>query len=89
MSFFTAQTSGMNYSYFYTILAMRCARNDPEVRHRLVNLLIATGQEKEALRVRLSALLSLENVDPRRIYNQIVKIAEVFSPFLISIFFDD
>lgn len=58
---------------------MRCARNDPEVRHRLVGFLVSTGQEKEALRVRLSALLSMENSDPRRIYNQIVKIAEVWA----------
>ncbi|VDO04553.1 unnamed protein product [Rodentolepis nana] len=64
---------------FANHLAMRCSRNYPEARHRLVSLLVATGQEKEALRVRLSALLSLENVDPRRIYNQIVKIAEEFA----------
>lgn len=71
----------------FLILAMRCARNDPEIRHRVVGLLVATGQEKEALRVRLSALLSLENVDPRRVYNQIVKIAEVCSILSLPIFF--
>ncbi|VDL18548.1 unnamed protein product [Hymenolepis diminuta] len=76
---FAEDDNDLKQAIVYARNAMRCARNDPEVRHRLVNLLIATGQEKEALRVRLSALLSLENVDPRRIYNQIVKIAEEFA----------
>ncbi len=63
---------------------MRCARNDVEIRHRLVSLLKATGQDKEALRVRLTALLFNKNSDPRKIYGQIVKIAEVRQPRRLS-----
>lgn len=63
--------------YSFPILAMRSARSDTEIRHRLVSLLMATGQEKEALRVRLTALVFGKNNDPRKTYSQIVKIAEV------------
>ena len=56
---------------------MRSCRNDLEIRHRLVGLLKATGQEKEALRVRLTAIICAKNYDPRKAYNHIVKIAEV------------
>lgn len=70
-------TGNVSLVTFPISLAMRCARNDVEIRHRLVGLLMATGQEKEALRVRLAALIFGKN-DPRKVYNQIVKIAEVY-----------
>nr|CDS31471.1 general transcription factor 3C polypeptide 3 [Hymenolepis microstoma] len=76
---FAEDDNDLKQAIVYARNAMRCSRNYPEARHRLVSLLVSTGQEKEALRVRLSALLSLENVDPRRIYNQIVRIAEEFA----------
>ncbi|KAM7534748.1 hypothetical protein Aperf_G00000112949 [Anoplocephala perfoliata] len=76
---FAEDENDLKQAIVYARNAMRCARNDPEVRRRLVGFLVTTGQEKEALRVRLSALLSMENSDPRKIYNQIVKIAEEFA----------
>ncbi|KAH9278621.1 General transcription factor 3C polypeptide 3 [Echinococcus granulosus] len=76
---FSEDEGDLKQAIVYARNAMRSARNDSEIRHRLVSLLMATGQEKEALRVRLTALLFGKNNDPRKAYNQIVKIAEEFA----------
>ncbi|VDK43952.1 unnamed protein product [Taenia asiatica] len=76
---FAEDEGDLKQAIVYARNAMRSARNDTEIRHRLVGLLMATGQEKEALRVRLTALVFSKNNDPRKTYNQIVKIAEEFA----------
>lgn len=68
----------------FCVVAMRCARNDMDIRQRLVRLLRATGQDKEALRVRLTALLFSKHAESSRrsVYGQMTKIAEVGGHFL-------
>uniref|UniRef100_A0A5K3EVI0 TPR_REGION domain-containing protein n=1 Tax=Mesocestoides corti TaxID=53468 RepID=A0A5K3EVI0_MESCO len=76
---FAEDDGDLKRAIVYARNAMRCSRNDSQVRNRLIGLLMATGQEKEALRVRLTALLFAKGVDSRKVYNQMVKIAEEFA----------
>ncbi|VDL95441.1 unnamed protein product [Schistocephalus solidus] len=59
--------------------AIRVAPEDEDFRSRLMELLTASGKDKEALRVKLTALLTSKNPDIQRVYQEILDIAEVSS----------
>uniref|UniRef100_A0A0X3PDD5 General transcription factor 3C polypeptide 3 n=1 Tax=Schistocephalus solidus TaxID=70667 RepID=A0A0X3PDD5_SCHSO len=58
--------------------AIRVAPEDEDFRSRLMELLTASGKDKEALRVKLTALLTSKNPDIQRVYQEILDIAEEF-----------
>nr|VZI02262.1 unnamed protein product [Spirometra erinaceieuropaei] len=73
-----ANTGFLKLPLYPPITSIRVAPEDDDLRSRLMELLTASGKDKEALRVKLTALLTSKNPNVQRVYEDILEIAEEF-----------
>ncbi|KAL7056353.1 hypothetical protein AAHC03_021131 [Spirometra sp. Aus1] len=75
---FAEEDGDLKTAITYARNAIRVAPEDDDLRSRLMELLTASGKDKEALRVKLTALLTSKNPNVQRVYEDILEIAEEF-----------